>query len=273
MTVSEAPLVHAYSDCQIGILRKRYKRFLADIELESGELITAHCPNTGPMTGVCQVDAPVLISKSDNPKRKLAYTWEAIQLEGAAGDLIWVGVNTSLPNRVMRTVLEKRLLPELGPYSHLKSEVKYGSQNSRIDFLLTGLDSDPTDAPPIAPKRGSKFKDEPGIYIEVKNTTWSDRTLALFPDTVTTRGQKHLEELTEIVKTPSLTHPDINHRAVMIYFINREDCDRFAPGDERDPRYGELLRTARQAGVEILPCRFSVTPEGVHFLGLASCSF
>ncbi|MEM1427343.1 MAG: DNA/RNA nuclease SfsA, partial [Cyanobacteria bacterium P01_H01_bin.130] len=210
--------------------------------------------------------------------RKLAYTWEAIQLEGAAGDLIWVGVNTSLPNRVMRTVLEKRLLPELGPYSYLKSEVKYGSQNSRIDFLLTGLDGEETgieqaDEPPIAPKRGSKFKDEPGIYIEVKNTTWSDRTLALFPDTVTTRGQKHLEELTEIVKTPSLTHPDINHRAVMIYFINREDCDRFAPGDERDPRYGELLRAARQAGAEILPCRFAVTPEGVRFLGLAPCSF
>lgn len=269
----EAPLVYAYSDCQIGILRKRYKRFLADIELESGELITAHCPNTGPMTGVCQIDAPVLISKSDNPKRKLAYTWEAIQLEGATGTSIWVGVNTSLPNRVMRTVLERRLLPELGSYGLLKSEVKYGSQNSRIDFLLSGLDGDTTDKPPVAPKRGSNFKDEPGIYIEVKNTTWSDRTLALFPDTVTTRGQKHLEELTEIVQLPSMTQPKIKHRAVMIYFINREDCDRFAPGDDRDPRYGELLRTARKTGVEIIPCRFAVTPEGVRFLGTAPCDF
>ena len=234
------------------------------------------------MTGVCKIGAPVLISKSDNPKRKLAYTWEAIQLEGAAGDPIWVGVNTSLPNRVMRTVLEKRLLPQLGGYNYLKSEVKYGSQNSRIDFLLTGLDGKEgkegkegkdINEPPITPKRGSKFKDEPGIYVEVKNTTWSDRTLALFPDTVTTRGQKHLEELTEIAQTPSVTKPDMNHRAVMVYFINREDCDRFAPGDDRDPRYGELLRLARKAGVEIIPCRFAVSPEGVRFLGTAPCDF
>ncbi|MEM9770207.1 MAG: DNA/RNA nuclease SfsA, partial [Cyanobacteria bacterium P01_D01_bin.73] len=205
--------------------------------------------------------------------RKLPYTWEAIQIEGAERSPIWVGVNTGLPNRATRTLLEKRLLPQLGPYRHLKSEVKYGSQNSRIDFLLTGLDGDPTGEPPTAPKRGAKLQDEPGIYIEVKNTTWSDRTLALFPDTVTTRGQKHLEELTEIAQTPSVTNPEINHRALMLYFINREDCDRFAPGDERDPRYGELLRSARDAGVEILPCRFAVSPEGVHFLGLAPCDF
>jgi sugar fermentation stimulation protein A len=155
-----------------------------------------------------------------------------------------VGVNTNLPNRVMRHALEQRIFTELGDYSTVRPEVAYGQEKSRVDFLLEG---------------GAK-----PIYVEVKNTTWNDGALALFPDTVTTRGQKHIREM-------ALLLPQA--RSVMLYFINRGDCDRFAPGDDRDPKYGELLRSAMAQGLEVLPCRFQVDPIGIHYLGLADLSF
>lgn len=223
-----------------GTLLKRYKRFLADIELDSGEVITAHCPNTGPMTGVCHEGGRVMVSHNPSPKRKLAYTWELAEVHDTV--TTWVGTNTALPNRVVKSVLEAGLITELGHYTEIKTEVKYGrDRKSRIDFLLQGEDQRP-------------------IYIEVKNTTWAKDTLALFPDTVTTRGQKHLQELTDLL-------PDA--RAIMLYFINRGDCTTFAPGDEADPDYGDLLRTAIAAGLEVLPCRFEVTPVEIRYLGLA----
>mgnify|MGYP006277952237 CR=1 FL=1 len=227
-----------------GTLLKRYKRFLADIELDTGEVITAHCPNTGPMTGVCHIGGRVMVSRSDNPNRKLAYTWELAEVHDTVPT--WVGVNTALPNRVVKSVLEAKLLPELGDYSTIRSEVRYGSDNkSRVDFVVSDQD------------QASQ------IYIEVKNTTWAKQTLALFPDTVTTRGQKHLKELASL---PPAT------KAVMLYFINRGDCSEFAPGDETDPDYGRLLREAVEAGVAILPCRFDVSPRGIRYLGLADLS-
>lgn len=231
--------VYRYPELFAGTLVKRYKRFLADIELASGELITAHCPNTGPMTGICEIGAPVLVSKSDNPKRKLAYTWEMIQLE--TPDPTWIGVNTAMPNRVIKAMLNDKLIPELADrYDSVRSEVKYGKENkSRIDFLLSRDDEAP-------------------IYVEVKNTTWTKGRLALFPDTETTRGQKHLRELTDLLP---------EKKAVMLYFINRGDCDEFAPGDSKDPKYGKLLREAIAAGVEVLPCRFELSPEGLQYLG------
>ncbi|MBE7383799.1 MAG: DNA/RNA nuclease SfsA [Leptolyngbya sp. SIO1E4] len=226
-----------------GKLLKRYKRFLADIELESGEVITAHCPNTGPMTGICHIGGPVMVSHNPSPKRKLAYTWELAEVNDTRP--VWVGTNTALPNRVIKSALEAHIIPELGPYSTIKTEVKYGRDGkSRIDFYLLGEDSQP-------------------IYVEVKNTTWAHETLALFPDTVTTRGQKHLRELTDLL-------PEA--RAVMLYFINRGDCTAFAPGDEADPTYGELLRAAIAAGLEVLPCRFDITPTQIQYLGLAELS-
>jgi sugar fermentation stimulation protein A len=224
-----------------GTLLKRYKRFLADIELDTGEVITAHCPNTGPMTGVCHMGGRVMVSRSDNPNRKLSYTWELAEVNDTMPT--WVGVNTALPNRVVRSVLESRLLPELGEYSIIRSEVRYGSDNkSRIDFL-------------VSDQAGAS-----SIYIEVKNTTWAKQQLALFPDTVTTRGQKHLKELTNLLPAT---------KAVMLYFINRGDCLEFAPGDEADPEYGQLLRKATKAGLMVLPCRFDIRPSGIHYLGLA----
>ncbi|MEO1148509.1 MAG: DNA/RNA nuclease SfsA [Cyanobacteria bacterium J06638_22] len=226
-----------------GVLLKRYKRFLADIELDSGEVITAHCPNTGPMTGVNLPGNRVLVSKSDNPKRSLAYTWELIEIHDTRPT--WVGTNTALPNRVIKAALGAHAIPELGDYTKIRSEVKYGvDKKSRIDFLLEATQ----DGAPIE------------VYVEVKNTTWTKETLALFPDTVTTRGQKHLQEL--IALRPAA-------RAVMLYYINRDDCTEFAPGDAADATYGELFRAAIAQGIDILPCRFQNTPEGVKYLGLA----
>jgi sugar fermentation stimulation protein A len=233
--------VYRYPPLFAGTLIKRYKRFLADVELVSGEVITAHCANTGPMTGVCDPCSPVLLSCNSDPNRKYDYTWELIQIRDRSRT--WVGINTMLPNRVMKSMLQQHLLPELGSYTEILPEVVYGKDDkSRVDFVLRGTpDSRP-------------------IYVEVKNTTWADEGLALFPDTVTSRGQRHLQELTALVP---------QNRAVMVYFINRGDCDRFAPGDNADAVYGQLLREAVQQGVEVLPCRFDVSPTGIRYLGLA----
>jgi sugar fermentation stimulation protein A len=231
-------MLYQYPPLIPGILIKRYKRFLADIQLTSGEIITAHCPNTGPMTGVCQPGSLVQVSHHNNPQRKLAYTWEMIQVNQT-----WVGINTALPNRVIKLALEQKILSEIAlDYDTIKTEVPYGKdRKSRIDFLLTNNSQ------------------QPEIYLEVKNTTLAIEDIALFPDTVTTRGQKHLRELMAIVP---------ENRAIMLYFINREDCLKFSPGDEADPLYGKLLREAVKQGVEVLPCRFQITPQRIDYLGL-----
>ncbi|XTZ19985.1 MAG: DNA/RNA nuclease SfsA [cyanobacterium endosymbiont of Rhopalodia fuxianensis] len=231
--------IYSYPTLISGILIRRYKRFLVDIELETGKTITAHCANTGPMIELSKVGSHVYVSKSDNPQRKLAYTWEMINVEGT-----WVGINTALPNKVIKLALEQQSLLELaGQYTQIHCEVPYGNnKKSRIDFLLT------------------KNEKKSPIYIEVKNTTLSQGTTALFPDTVTSRGQKHLKELISLL-------PDA--KPIMLYFINRKDCHSFAPGDNFDPTYGKLLRKAVNEGVQILPYRFEVTPEGIRYLGLA----
>ena len=235
----DTDFIYTYPPLIPGLLKKRYKRFLADIELESGEMITAHCANTGPMIGVCEVDSRVYVSKSDNPKRKLAYSWELIEVENT-----WVGINTALPNRVIKQMLEQEIFPPLqGKYNQVRSEVPYGKdKKSRVDFLLT-----------------SESGEKP-IYLEVKNTTLARENFALFPDTVTTRGQKHLQELMDLLP---------NAQGIMLYFINRGDCDRFSPADDYDPEYGKLFRQAIEKGVTILPCRFQVSPQGIRYLRLA----
>jgi sugar fermentation stimulation protein A len=232
--------IYPYPTLYPGTLIQRYKRFFADIELDSGETITAHCPNTGPMTGIYIPGNRVQVSLSNSPTRKLPYTWELIEVHDLQPT--WVGVNTALPNRVIKAALEARLFPELGEYQQIQGEVPYGvDKKSRIDFLLTG----------------DKMR---SLYVEVKNTTWTDGQLALFPDCVTTRGQKHLRELTALLPQA---------RSVMLYLINRGDCTQFASGDRADPVYGKLLREAIALGLEVLPCRFDVTPEGLRYLGLA----
>ncbi len=222
-----------------GILLRRYQRFFAEVELASGEVVTAHCANTGPMTGVCTPGSPVLVSRSDNPKRKLAYTLEAIQVQEL--EPTWVGINTSLPNRVVKQMLLQRSLPL--SYGEVRSEVRFGvTGKSRVDFWLGATDT------------------EPPLFLEVKSTTWAEQGVARFPDTVTERGQKHLRDLMHVLPTA---------RAAILYFINRGDCERFEPGDRADPVYGNLLRQAVAAGVQVLPCRFVITPSGLGYLGLA----
>lgn len=239
-----------------GVLVRRYKRFLADVELlepgpggePAGTLVTAHCPNTGPMTGVLHPGGRVRLRHAPSPARKLAWTWEQAEVNGADGAPTWVGINTGLPNRLVRATIEAGCLePWLGAVASIRAEVPYGQgRRSRIDLLLT-------------PPAGAA--DPRPIYVEVKNTTWTRGDLALFPDTVTERGQKHLQELTALL-------PEA--RAVLVPCLSRGDVRRFAPGDSADPRYGELFRAALAAGVEVLPCIYRFARSGVSWHGLAT---
>ena len=169
-----------------GVLIKRYKRFLADIELKSGKVVTAHCANTGPMKGLLAEGAKVRLSVSNSPKRKLPFTWEQVCVLDKNKEEVWVGINTLFANKLIKKVIEKNLLKEIiGEIDTITSEVSYGKdKRSRIDFFLTPKSSNP---------------DNRNIYIEVKNTTWMLNNIALFPDTVTKRGQKHLIELKELI--------------------------------------------------------------------------
>ncbi len=234
--------VLSFAPLQEGVLLRRYRRFLADVRLGDGTEVTAHCPNTGPMTGVCRVGSPVRIRHDPNPKRKLAWTWEQIQVCGHGGDHEWVGINTALPNRLLEQAIRQgRMEEQLGPYETIRREVVYGRQGkSRIDLLLEG--------------------GQCPVYVEIKNTTWSEGPVALFPDTVSQRGQKHLEELMDVLPRA---------RGVLLLCVSRSDCHSFAPGDRADARYGELFRMARSAGVEVYAPRFAHRQDGVHWRGFA----
>ena len=220
-----APLVR-------GRLIRRYKRFLADVLLETGETITAHCANPGAMLGVAPPDAEVWLSPARNPARKLAWSWELVRI----GDGL-VGINTSWPNPLAEEAILAGVIPELVGYGGLTREVRYG-RNSRIDLLLE------------APGR-------PTCYVEVKNVHLSrgDR-LAEFPDCVTQRGAKHLLELADMVVA--------GYRAVMLYVVQREDCDRFRTAGDFDPAYHAGLKVALAAGVEALAYGCSVTTDGIR---------
>ncbi len=230
-----------------GILIKRYKRFLADFELDNGEIVTAHCANTGPMKGVLWPGGRVRLKYSPSPKRKLDWSWEQAEVP-SHNELrkCWVGINTSLPNKLIKYLIEANCLErELGPISSIQSEVVYGSEGkSRIDLLLDPVNTN---------------KDIRKIYVEVKNTTWCDNSLALFPDTVTKRGQKHLRELMSICP---------NSRAVLIPCISRNDMEYFAPGDAADRLYGELFREALTKGMEVIPCSFGFFNDHISWEGV-----
>ena len=230
-----------------GILIKRYKRFLADVQLDDGKVVTAHCANTGPMKGVLIPGGRVRLKHSPSPKRKLDWSWEQAEVPSHnERRKCWVGINTALPNKLIRNLIEANCLEKkFGPISSINQEVVYGLEGkSRIDLLLNP---------------GISNKDNRKIYVEVKNTTWCDDSLALFPDTVTTRGQKHLRELMSI-------HP--NSRAVLIPCISRSDIDLFAPGDLADPLYGNLFREAVSNGVEVIPCSFGFFLDHITWEGI-----
>ncbi len=215
-----------------GRLIKRYKRFLADVELADGTVVVAHCANSGSMLGCKDPGSRVLLSPNTNPKAKLDWRWEMVDVGGTL-----VGINTSHPNKLVEQAILDGTITELQGYAGLRREVKYGG-NSRIDILL----------------------EDPGMcYVEVKNVTLRIGNEAQFPDAVTARGTKHLHELTDMVAE--------GHRAVMVYLVQRTDCDFFRPAADIDPTYADALKAAHAAGVEVLCYRCSLSPTAIEVEG------
>ena len=220
-----------------GKFLKRYKRFFADIEFE-GETITALCPNTGSMKGCKDPGSPCLFSSNDDPKRKLRHTLEMIKSPTS-----WIGVNTALPNKLVYELFENNPLKHWKKYNRYQGEVKINDK-SRMDLVLWNEKQHPD-----IKKWNHKNLIPPLHVIEVKNVTMGGEGLAQFPDSVTTRGQKHLDELILLTKK--------GFSCEMVYVVQREDCEVFSPADDIDPEYGKKLREAKKSGVKItaLHCR------------------
>jgi sugar fermentation stimulation protein A len=222
-------------ECVKAKLLKRYKRFLADVELSTGEVMTVHVANTGSMKSCIGENFECLISHSNNPNRKLAYS-----LELTHNGESWINVNTALPNHIVYEWIESNKIAEVLGYRKLQSEVKIGK--SRIDLLA------------------SSHPQMPDCYIEVKSVTLREdqagKRFAKFPDAVSERAQKHLLELMDIVKS--------GKRAVIFFCIGREDVDYFTPAKEIDPTYAQLLSQAKAAGVEILAYQCKIETKGIY---------
>jgi sugar fermentation stimulation protein A len=219
-----------------GTLIQRYKRFLADVRLADGSVVTATCPNTGSMMGLTTPGSPVWLSESDSPTRKYRHTWELVEADLGAGPTL-VGINTNHPNKLVAEAIAARRVKALAGYPGLRREVNYG-RNSRIDLLLECVDK--------------------GLcYVEIKNVHLSRRHgLAEFPDSVTERGTKHLAELSDMVRG--------GHRAVMIYLIQRGDAKRLSLARDVDPNYGAAFDAARAAGVEAIALRCRMGTEEIR---------
>lgn len=217
----DPPLVPAHLD-------RRYKRFLADVTLESGEQVTAHVANPGKMTGLAGPGSRIWMQHSSDPKRKLAWSWKLTELETGL-----VGVDTGAANRLVEEALLAHRIPSL-KYPEVRREVAYGDA-SRTDFLLTG---------------------DGEAWVEVKSVTLSRAAgLAEFPDTKTVRGARHLRELAKLAQT--------GRRAVLFYLVQRTDCDSLSVAQDIDPDYAKAYRAARSAGVEVLAYRVSATPQAI----------
>jgi sugar fermentation stimulation protein A len=233
-----------------GRLLRRYKRFFVDVELPGGEVVVAHCPNTGSMMGCLPEGAEVLLERAKNPARTLAFTWKMIRVSQS-----WVGVDTGLAVPLVEEAIRAGVLPALGGYERVLREVKYGRDGgSRIDLLLSRGGS----VPKANGKKRVLPEGDERVYVEVKNTTLVAGSAALFPDAVTERGQKHLEELMHVREQ--------GQRAAMVYCVQRTDCTSFGPADAIDARYGELLREAHGRGVEVYALSAAASANGVEVL-------
>jgi sugar fermentation stimulation protein A len=215
---------------------RRYKRFFADIETEDGRRLTVHCPNPGSMLGCDREGAPVRCSTSDDPRRKLRHTLEMIRLGKA-----WVGLHTLRANQLVRLALEARALHGLAGYRIIRPEAA-ATRGSRLDFRLEGHPKDPRPA-----------------WVEVKSVTLARARRAEFPDSVTLRGRKHVEALREL--------RGLGQRAVLLFVVQRADCDAVSPADAIDPAYGEALRRAVRAGVEVRAVRARISPRAIRLDG------
>ena len=221
----ETPLVPAR-------LIRRYKRFLADCALEDGREVTAHCANPGSMMGLAEPGARIWLEPNDDPRKKLKFGWRLVDHENGH----FTGVDTSVPNRALRAALEARQVPGLERFDTLRAEVPYGD-NSRVDFLLTEGDR--------------------RIWVEVKSVTLCRQPgLAEFPDSVTRRGTRHMGELARMAGQ--------GDRAVLLYLVQRTDCDRVGVAQDIDPAYADAVRAALSAGVEILALGCRISPEAVE---------
>ncbi len=222
-----------YSGLLQGRLIKRYKRFLADVEMANGEVVTAHCPNTGSMLNCCDPGARVWLLDSDNPKRKLRYTWELVEVEGRH----LACINTNRANQIVKEAILDCRIEELAGYDELVTEKPYGEENSRVDLLLK--------------KAGLA-----DCYVEVKNVTLlTEDGLGLFPDAVTKRGRKHLRELISVVKDGG--------RAVLLFNVAHTGIQRVAPAWSIDPDYSTTLQDAVELGVEVLAYRSSISQDSI----------
>jgi sugar fermentation stimulation protein A len=226
----EAEIVFSPS-LAFGVLVKRYKRFLADVRLDSGRIITAHCPNTGSMKSCSEPGRPVALSYHPDPGRKHRYTWEMIRMDAG-----WVGVNTGIPNGLAARAAQYGMIPEFISYPAVRREVRTGV-NSRLDLCLEG---------------------PPGrLWVEIKSVSLAEGDAIRFPDAVSERGTKHLEELMRVVEK--------GDRAALLFVVQRPDGKIFRPADDIDPVYGETLRRADDRGVEILVYRAIVSPDRVRW--------
>jgi sugar fermentation stimulation protein A len=213
-----------------GRLIRRYKRFLADVRLDTGETVTAHCPNSGRMIGCAEPGRPVYLSFHDSPKRKLRYTWELIDMPASL-----VGVNTLVPNRLVALAAANGTVPEFQGDLTVQTEVVV-APHTRLDLRLTDTQGRQT-------------------FVEVKNCTLVEEGRALFPDAVTARGRKHLESLVELRRA--------GHRAVIFYLVQRMDAGCFSPADRIDPDYGRALRHSLDNGVEALVYDTAIDLAGI----------
>lgn len=221
------------STLQPARLIKRYKRFLADIQLEDQQTITIHCPNTGAMTGCATEGDEVWYSTSDNKKRKYPNTWEVSQ--SSQGH--WFCINTTKANHVVKEAIELNQISELSGYDQLRSEVKYGEENSRIDLLLA-------------------HEGKPNCYVEVKSVTLlGEKGQGYFPDAVSVRGQKHIRELISMVEA--------GHRAVLFFLVQHSGIDKMSPARHIDNKYADLLNEALDKGVEVLCYRTAISPQQI----------
>lgn len=217
-----------------GVLVRRYKRFLADVTMEDGRSVVAHCPNTGSMMACCEPGSRVWLSPSDNPRRKLPFTWELVEV----ADQALACIHTGRPNKVMGDLLREEREPALAGYTEWRSEVRYGEEKSRIDWLLSG------------------HATAPQAWVEVKNVTLGEGKVAWFPDAVTLRGQKHLRELMACVGG--------GDRGVLLFCVSHTGVTEVRPADGIDPRYGQLLREAVAAGVECYAWQLDISPRGMR---------